>query len=232
MEVKEIIQSRLDAREKLATLSKEELITLARTPEEFDKFISGYALSMNKLYVCYAYRYNDIIRMMINENMDRLEGNEELSNNVYHVLGHLDSFAKESAEDRYEFACQFQAIEEHELGLDRFDSTLEDFDKNAAGIFRKMKELDFDDIKTDNNYLATVRFLGRFYAGYMSNTYMLPSIQQTLSHVDRDDFETKDEYKKFKRSATKTMYKFDKSLAKVRKERAKALTIGSHGYKW
>ena len=53
---KEIIQSKLDARQKLATLSEEELIALAKNPEEFDKFIKGYAQSINYIYICYAYR--------------------------------------------------------------------------------------------------------------------------------------------------------------------------------
>ena len=234
MEVKEIIQSRLDAMEKLATLTNEELVELARNPEEFDKFISGYALSMNNLFVCHAYNKDGIIRKMINENMDRLDENEELSNNVFHVLKYLDSYSKESAEDRYEFTCQYEAIEENALCLDRFGASLNDFDKNAASIFRKMKELDFDSIKTDKYFLATVNFLGRHYPDYMSNTYMLPSIQQTLSHVDKGDFEDKKEYKKFKRAATKTLYRFDRSLSKARKERAKVLAKSDvpHGYKW
>ena len=232
MEVKEIIQSRLDAREKLATLTNEELVELARNPEEFDKFISGYALSMNNLFVCHAYNKDGIIRKMINENMDRLDGNEELSNNVFRVLKYLDSYSKESAEDRYEFTCQYEALEEHALCLDRFGASLDDFDKNAAGIFRKMKELDFDGLKTDKFYLATLNFLGRYYPDYMSNTYMLPSIYPTLSHVDKSDFEDKKEYRTFKRAVNKTASNFDRSLSKARKARAKELVIGSHGYKW
>ena len=232
MEVKEIIQSRLDAREKLAILTDEELIELARNPEEFDKFISGYALSMNNLFVCHAYNKDGIIRKMINENMDRLDGNEELSNNVFRVLKYLDSYSKESAEDRYEFTCQYEALEEHALCLDRFGASLDDFDKNAAGIFRKMKELDFDGLKTDKFYLATLNFLGRHYPDYMSNTYMLPSIYPTLSHVDKSDFEDKKEYRTFKRAVNKTASNFDRSLSKARKARAKELVIGSHGYKW
>ena len=59
-----------------------------------------------------------------------------------------------------------------------------------------MKELEFDDIKTDKFYLATVNFLGKYYADYMSNTYMLPSIYPTLSHVDKSAFADKKEYSK------------------------------------
>lgn len=232
MEVKEIIQSRLDAREKLATLTDEELMVLAKNPVEFDKFISGYALSMNNLFVCHAYKKDGIIRKMISENMDRLDGNEELSNNVFRVLKYLDSYSKESAEDRYEFTCQYEALEEHALCLNRFGASLDDFDKNAAGIFRKMKELDFDGLKTDKFYLATLNFLGRHYPDYMSNTYMLPSIYPTLSHVDKSDFEDKKEYRTFKRAVNKTASNFDRSLSKARKARAKELVIGSHGYKW
>ena len=232
MEVKEIIQSRLDAREKLATLTDEELMVLAKNPVEFDKFISGYDLSMNNLFVCHAYKKDGIIRKMISENMDRLDGNEELSNNVFRVLKYLDSYSKESVEDRYEFTCQYESIEEYDLCLNRFGASLDDFDKNAAGIFRKMKELDFDGLKTDKFYLATLNFLGRHYPDYMSNTYMLPSIYPTLSHVDKSDFEDKQEYRKFKRAVNKTASNFDRSLSKARKARAKELVIGSHGYKW
>ena len=39
MKEKEIIQSRLDAMEKMATLSDDELMEVARNPEEFDKFM-------------------------------------------------------------------------------------------------------------------------------------------------------------------------------------------------
>lgn len=232
MEVKEIIQSRLDAMEKIATLSDEELMEVARNPEEFDKFINGYALSMNKLYVCHAYAKNGIIRKMISENMDRLEGNEELSNSVYYILKRFDNYANESAEDRYEFTCQYESLEEHALCLDKFGVTLTDFEKNAAGIFRKMKELDFDGLKTNKYYLATINFLGRYYADYMSNTYMLPSIYPTLSHVDKKDFDDKKEYRTFKRATNRTAINFDKACSKARKTRAKELVIGSHGYKW
>ena len=232
MKEKEIIQSRLDAMEKMATLSDDELMEVARNPEEFDKFISGYVLSMNKLYVCHAYAKNDIIRKMIKENMDRLEGNEELSNSVYFILKRLDNYSNETAEDRYEFTCQYESLEEHALCLDRFGVSLTDFEKNAASIFRKMKELEFDDIKTDKFYLATVNFLGKYYADYMSNTYMLPSIYPTLSHVDKSAFADKKEYRTFKRATNKTAANFDKACNKARKARAKTLVIGSHGYKW
>jgi len=218
---KEIIQSKLDARQKLASLSEEDLITLAKNPEEFDKFIKGYALSINYIYICYAYRYNDIIRKMINENMGRLEGNEELTNNVYHILNHFNKHSKDSYGTRVEFFNQFQAIEETCLGLDKFNLSLEDFDKKAADYFRIMEDNNFDDIKTDPMFLATINYMTKYHPTYATFCYMIPSIQDYLCHVDKKDFEDKKEYRKFKRAASKTMNNLTKAGRKVRKEREK-----------
>lgn len=219
---KETIQSKLDARQKLATLSDEELIALAKNPEEFDKFIKGYAQSINYIYICYAYRYNDIIRKMINENMGRLEGNEELTNNVYHVLNHFDRHSKDSYGTRTEFYNQFQAIEEDSLELRRFDLSLEVFDKKAADYFRKMTGGEFSDIKTDPMYIATVNYMAKYHPVYATFCYMIPTIQGDLSHVDKNAFEDRKQYRKFRRAANKTLSNLTKAGRKVRKEREKA----------
>ena len=219
---KEVIQNKLDARQKLASLSEEELMTLARNPEEFDKFIAGYALSINYIYVCYAYRYNDIIKKMINENMSRLDGNEELTNNVFHVLNHFDRQSKDSYALRTEFYNQFEALETASLKLDKFGLTLEDFDKKAADYFRKMTSGDFEDIKTDPMYLATVNYMAKYHPTYATFCYMNPTIQGHLSHVDKKSFEDKKEYRKFRRAANRTMNHLTKVGRKVRVEREKA----------
>ena len=222
---KEIIQSKLDARQKLATLSEEELIALAKNPEEFDKFINGYAQSINYIYICYAYIYNDIIRKMINENMSRLEGNEELTNNVYRVLNHFDRHSKDSYATRVEFYNQFQAIEEENLQLSRFGLSLEEFDKKAADYFRKMTSGEFSDIKTDPMYVAIVNYMAKYHPTYATYCYMIPTIQGDLSHVDKKAFEDKKEYRRFRRAANKTLNNLTRAGRKVRTEREKAMLL-------
>lgn len=231
MDAKEIIQKKLDARQKLATMNREELVALSKNPEEFDRFIDGFSRSMSSVFVCYAYQYNDIIREMISNNMDRLEGNDDLSQRVHFILHHFDSFGKESEGYRREFFYQFEAVEAQCLHIDKLGLGVKDLDKVAATYFKRMTNLEMDSMRSDKNYLATVSYLVKYHPEYMTYSYMLPEIQKTLSHVEQKDFASKDEYKAFKKVANKTMNRISKEGHRIRKERVK--TLGTHsGYKW
>jgi hypothetical protein len=61
---------------------------------------------------------------------------------------------------------------------------------------------------------------------------MLPEIQKTLSHVDKKDFDSKEEYKAFKKVATKTLNKMSKEGYRIKKEKIKELGSNHSGYKW
>lgn len=234
MEVKEIIQDKLDARKKLVTFSREELMGLSRNPEEFDKFIEAYSMSMTHVYACYAYRYNDIIRDMIKVNQDRVFNDYPLINNVYHIERSLDSFGKLSYYDQDDFSGQFEAIETRALGIDTFGMSLASFEKEAASVFEKMTDMKFEEVQTEKSYIGVVNYLAKYHADYLSNSYMLPSILSSLSHVDKDSFADKKEYKTFKKAANRTLTNVEKACRKVRKERAKVLAKDNihHGYKY
>lgn len=221
MEEREKIQNKLDARQKLAAMSREELINLSHEASEFDRFISGLADSMNCVFVCYAYRYDDIIRDMIRNNMDRLEEDETLSQNVYKVLNNLNEYANHSPGFKREFSDQYEAIESQSLGLYKLEMSLTDFDKNAADYFRKMMDYRFEDMRSDKKYLATVNYLVKYHSEYMSSCHILPSVQDTLCNVDRGDFSSRKEYHTFKKVANKTMSKFEKNRRILYKEREK-----------
>lgn len=232
MDVKEIIQNKLDARQKLATMSKEELVELSKNPEEFDRFIDGFSRSMNAAFVCYAYQYNDIIREMISNNMDRIGENDDLSQRVHFILRHFQSYGEETEGYRREFFYQYEAVEAQSLNIDKLGLGVKDLDKVAATYFRRMTNLEMEDMRSDKNYLATVSYLAKYYPEYMTYTYMLPEIQKTLSHVDKKDFDSKEEYKAFKKVATKTLNKMSKEGYRIKKEKIKELGSNHSGYKW
>ena len=81
---------------------------------------------------------------------------------------------------------------------------------------------DFEDIKTDPMYLATVNYMAKYHPTYATFCYINPMIQCHLSHVDKNAFDDKKEYRKFRRAASRTMNDLTKAGRKVRAKREKA----------
>ena len=218
MSEKEMIQSELNAREKLASLSDDELLELASNPNDFDYLMDGLAKCMNPSFVCYAYQYNDIVRKMININRGRIVEDEKLTEDVYKVLCHLNEYDSRSYEFREDFTGQYVSIVRDALGLRKLGISLEDFDKNALGTWKKMSSLDFEDLNNDKYCLAVFNYLVYYHPEYMRKAEFLPFVQDMFGKVDEKDFDTKKEYKSFKRVAKKSMNNLDKYTKKKVKE--------------
>jgi len=221
MEERKIIQSKLDARQKMVKLSNEELLNLSKDVEKFDEFIFGFANAMDFIFVCYAYQYNDIIRKMINENIDRIDENEELSQSVYKILNNLDAYSKENSDYRREISDQYEAVEAQSLYIDKFKMTLADFDKMAADCFKKMNADEIDSVPTDKNFISVVNYLVKYHPVYLSNCDILSDIKSKLTNVNVDSFDNKKEYKTIKKVASKTLTRLEKKLNLMEKEQVK-----------
>lgn len=218
MEEKEMIRCKLSARNKLASLSEDELLKLSDDEKEFDYFLKGLASCMNSSFVCYAYRYNDIIVEMIKRNIHRMEGNEEQTNDVYQVLSHLNEYASKSYEFRDDFTPQYEFIVSDAFGLNKFNISLKEFDKNALNVWDKMNEFKFEELKNDKYYLTTIGYLVYYHPEYVIKCEMLPQIKDTLNNINSEDFEDKKEFKKYKSVAKKTMRNLEKNAKKKVKE--------------
>lgn len=228
IETKEQIQSRLDAREKLASLGFGELVELAKDPNKFDYFMNGLSLSINSTYVCYLYPYFGVIREMINQNLSRLDDNEKLSYDVFRVLNYIETYDKHNHGYKSEFNAQYESLVVANIRLDKLGISLKDFDRNAATYYKKIEEGNVEDIKTDKYYIATVSYLSKYHPEYFRNWHMLPTIFDTIYHPKKEDFEDKKDYKAFKKVASG----ISSNMAKYGKERAKVMEKVPHGYKW
>lgn len=210
MEEREIILSKLNARQKLASLSEEKLLSLAEDSKEFDYLMGGLARCMSPSFVCYAYRYNDILREMIKKNMARIGENEELSQNVYKILGYLDEYDSKGAKFRSDFTPQYEYIFMASLGLNKLGVSLESFDKNALDMFDRIENLEIAEIKNNEYYLATVSYLVHYHPEYLKSSHVIFSIQNSLHNVNRNDFDNGDKYKAFKKVANMNIKKLQK----------------------
>ena len=228
LETKEQIQSKLDAYEKLFTLSYGELITISADPNKFDYFMNGLAHAINSTSICYLYPYFGVIREMINNNRERLDTNEIFSSDVLKVLSHIEDYDDYSYDYKSDFYSQYESLMVSGVGLDKLDITLKEFYKNASSIFSKITSDEIDIIKTDKNYAAMVSYLSKYHPEFFRNWYMLPRIFDTLFHPKKDDFDDKKDYKTFKKIGSMV----SSNMSKYGKERAKVLSKQPHGYKW
>ena len=228
VEEKERIQIKLDAREKLATLGFGELVELSKDPNKFDYFMEGIAMSMSNTFVCYMYPYFGVVKEMINQNMSRLNDNEELSQNVFKVLSFFEQYDKHDGGYKSEFNAQYESLVSADLRLDKLGITLKEFYQNAADRFRRMTDGKIDEMRTDKYYAATVVYLSKYHPEYLRNCYMIPEIFSTLYNPKKSDFENKNDYKTFKKIGATV----SSNLAKYGKERAKVMSKVPHGYKW
>ena len=228
VEEKEQIQSKLDAREKLASLGFGELIELSKDPNKFDYFMEGLANSMSNTFVCYMYPYFSVVREMINQNKSRLNENEDLSQHVFKVLSYFEQYDKYDPGYKSEFYDQYVSVVVSSLRLDKLGLTLKDFYSQAADRFRRMTDGKIDEMRSDKYYAATVAYLSKHHPEYLRNCYMIPVIYDTIYHPNKNDFEDKKDYKAFKKVAST----ISSNLAKYERERAKVKSKESHGYKW
>ncbi len=228
VEEKEQIQSKLDAREKLASLGFGELIELSKDPNKFDYFMEGLANSMSNTFVCYMYPYFSVVREMINQNKSRLNDNEDLSQNVFKVLSYFEQYDKHDAGYKSEFNAQYESLVVSDLRLDKLGITLKDFYGQAADRFRRMTEGKINEMRSDKYYAATVAYLSKYHPEYLRNCYMIPDIYRTIYNPRREDFTEKKDFKAFKKVGSTV----SSNLAKYGKERAKVMSKEPHGYKW
>lgn len=228
VEEKEQIQSKLDAREKLAVLGFGELVELSKDPNKFDYFMEGIALSMSNTFVCYMYPYFGVVKEMINQNMSRLNDNEELSQNVFRVLSYVEQYDKHDNGYKSEFNAQYESLVAANLKLDKLGITLKDFYAHAASRFRDMTNGKIQDMRNDKYYAATVLYLSKYHPEYLRNCYMIPEIFDTLYNPKKEDFDSRKDYKAFKKVGAAV----SSNLARYGKERAKVMSKEPHGYKW
>ncbi len=210
MEEREIIRDSLEAKKMLVTLNDEELLKVAEDDKKFSSFIRGVAVRMNSAYVCYAFQFNSILRKMINEASKRDLSENDL-NCIYKVLYHLDEYGSQSKSFRYDFTSQYEYIETNDLGLAKLGLTLEDLDRNLLGMFDKINSGNIEDVKTDKYYLATVSYLSKIHPRYLRNSFMIPEIKKSLCFIDKNSFDDRKEYRAFKRVASRTMRRIEKS---------------------
>ena len=222
MNEREEIRNSLLSKKMLATLSDEELLKRTEGKEAFSKFIAGIAYVMTPVYVCYAYKDNDILRKIISRG---LENNSDLSmetqRDVITVLQNLNEYSNRDQEFRYEFTTQYESIETHALGLTKLGMTLEEMDSVLLDMFDKINSGNIDDVKTDKNYLATVSYLARRHSSYLRNSFMIPEIKKSLCFVDKNAFDDRKEYKAFKRVASTTLRRIEKSYKYEKKNQQK-----------
>lgn len=224
----EQIQSRLDAREKLASLGFGELIELSKDPNKFDYFIEGIANSMSNTFVCYMYPYFSVVREMINQNKSRLNENEDLSQHVFKVLSYFEQYDKYDSGYKSEFYDQYVSVVVSSLRLDKLGLTLKDFYSQAADRFRRMTDGKIDEMRSDKYYAATVAYLSKYHPEYLRNCCMIPDIYKTIYRPKEEDFAEKKDYKAFKKVGSTV----SSNLAKYGKKRAKVMSKETHGYKW
>jgi len=222
------IQSKLDAREKLARLSNEELLELSKNPSDFDYFVEGLAIGMNYGSVCYLYQYFGIIKEMINNNMDRMASNEEMSQNALYVLRYLTLYDKHDYKYKVDFSAQYKSLVASNLKLDKLGMDLNDLDKFAATMFSAISEGNIEDIQCDKYYVATVAYLSKYHPQYLQDCPSLMKIYDTIYNPNRHYFASKKDYNAFKKVAlvvTNNMSRYSRETAKVKVKEP-------HGYKW
>lgn len=208
MEEREIIQNKLKSMQKLESFSDEELLALSET--DFSVVMKGLAICMNSTFVCYAYKYNDIVRKMINKNRRVVEENDELNQSVYKILSHLNEYDSRGLTFRREFSPQYESVTMSYLGLDKLQMSLHDFYIHAPGVLDNIENVELEEIRSNKYFLAMVSYLATFHPEYLIDSHMIFSIQNTLSNINKNDFNSVEEYRSFKKVANKTMTKLQK----------------------
>lgn len=219
--LKKQIQSKLDARKLLVSLNCGELLVLSQDKEKFDYFISGLAENMNIVFVCYIYPYFGVIKEMINNNLSRLDEDEELNQNVYKVLDYISRFDKYDRDYKIDFNEQYSFSLANRLFLNKLGISVVNFDKRAGNIFKMITENDIDTIKNDRYYLAVVSYLAKYYPDYLINSDNYDVIYRSISSPKREEFLDKNDYKVFKKVGSLILDNIKRYERKCLKEKIK-----------
>ena len=238
MEERKLIRLVLESKQKLATLSPDELMKIASDEEQFKRFITGTACSMTNYYVCFAYWYKDILYQMIGANKDKTlnELGEDTVTKMLFVLQRLDEYDKKDPDYREDFTGQYEYFEACDLGLKNLGMDVGKMNAHLLEMFDIIDHGNVSKVKRNKYYLATVSYLTKYHMGYLLDGKVLPKVWSSLNDVKRSDFASRDDYRVFKKVTDKTLKKIklgrEKTMERAKgtapsfKEKVKAMRNG------
>lgn len=238
MEERKQIRLILESKQKLATLSPDELMKIALDEEQFKKFISGTACSMTNYYVCFAYWYKDILYQMIGANKDKTlnELGEDTVTKMLFVLQRLDEYDKKDPDYREDFTGQYEYFEACDLGLKNLGMDIGKMNAHLLEMFDIIDCGNVSKVKRNKYYLATVSYLAKYHMGYLLDGKVLPRVWSSLNDVKRSEFVSRDDYRVFKKVTDRTLKKIktgreraieqEKGTITGSKEKVKAMRNG------
>ena len=228
MEEREKIHNSLQSKKMLATLSEEELLSIAEDRDKFSQFISGIAYEINPYYVGHIYRHNNILQKMIGKVLkNELDLSDEDYDNALFVTKQLNDFGSKNSSFRMDFTYQYESIQAYLMGLDKLDISLNDMDKVLVDMFDKIDNGKIEEIKSNKYYLATVGYLLSNYSSYLLNSEILPEIKTSLTSIDKSSFANEKEYNSFKKVSSKMLRRIKNKtkIEKKQKEKVKKRTL-------
>lgn len=218
VEERKLIRLVLESKQKLATLSPDELMKIASDEEQFKRFITGTACSMTNLYVCFAYWYKNILYKMIDANKDKPveELGEDTITAMFVITNRIDEYDKRDSEYREDFTGQYEYFEAYDLGLKNLGMDVGKMNAHLLEMFDIIDHGNVSKVKRNKYYLATVSYLTKYHMGYLLDGRVLPKVWSSLNDVKRSDFASRDDYRVFKKVT-------DKTLKKIKLGREKAM---------